>query len=269
MTATLSIISPSLNQAAFIERAIASVAQQSVPATEHIIMDGGSHDETLQTLKKFSHRLSYHSEADKGQSHALNKALQRTQGDIIGWLNVDDIYLPNTFRKVMAFFHNNPAIDILYGKALHIDAQDNIINNYRTRSWDYNALLKRCYLCQPAVFFRRRIVEKFGDLNETLHFCMDYEYWLRTAKGGAEFYYLQDYLAASRLHSQCKTKKNAVIAKQEVIAMLRHYTHKTPLRWYLSLTYSRLKKGNVHVQIEKNHSLAKNINPPKPRATND
>lgn len=197
----ISIITPSYNQGEFIERTIQSVLAQQDAAyqLDYIVMDGASSDNTISILKQYADKLRFVSEPDKGQTHAVNKGLQATDGEIIGWLNSDDIYYPQTVKTIMTFFANHPDVDVIYGEAYFIDKADKKISYYPTEKWDLENFKSRCFISQPSVFFRRRVVEKYGLLDENLHFCMDYEYWLRLGLYGAKIAYIPQVLSATRI----------------------------------------------------------------------
>jgi glycosyltransferase involved in cell wall biosynthesis len=241
MTLSVSIITPSFNQGRFIERTIQSVLNQNVPDLEYLVFDGASTDDTVSILQRYSASLKFISEKDHGQSHAVNKGLIASSGDIIGWLNSDDIYYPNTLKKVCEFFAAHPEVDIVYGDAYHIDQEDQIIEKYPTESWNIKRLKQTCYLSQPAVFWQRRIIEKLGLLNEQLNYCMDYEYWLRLALGKMRFHYLPEVLAGSRLYPQTKTLSDPSRVQQEIFMMLRDRVGYVPDEWLLKRAVTLVK----------------------------
>jgi glycosyltransferase involved in cell wall biosynthesis len=226
----ITIITPSFNQGKFIRRTLESVASQGIPSLEHLVFDGGSHDETLSVLQASGPAVSWISEPDRGQGHAVNKGFKAARGDIIGWLNSDDIYYPGALRSVLDFFSRHPEADILYGMADHIDEHDRCIEPYYNEPWDYERLKEICFICQPAVFFRRVIMERYGLLDESLRYCMDYEYWLRIGRK-TPFQYLEQKLAGSRLYRETKTLGSAVPVHQEILAMLKKRIGTVPGRW--------------------------------------
>lgn len=184
----ISIISPSFNCVALVRHSIESVLAQGYSNIEHIIVDGASTDGTVEVLKSYPH-LRWISEPDKGEAEALNKALRMVTGDIVTWLNVDDQYVgSDIYRCVVQRFHENPACDMVYGKGISVDSTPKVLW-YRRPFIDLTvANLMRWFanpnLFQPAMFYRRRLVDTVGAFRENLHYGIDYEYWLRTASLG-------------------------------------------------------------------------------------
>lgn len=233
----VSIITPSFNQGLFIERTLGSVASQKGVEIEHVVFDGGSTDNTVDILRKFGSIIRWVSEKDKGQTEAVNKGLRNTTGEIIGWLNSDDIYYPGAVSHVVNFFEKHPEIDVVYGMADHIDLVDHPFETYPTEPWDFNRLQETCFICQPALFFRRRVVDRCGYLDESLNFCMDYEYWLRLGKAGVRFAYLKKKLAGSRLYADNKTLGSSVKVHREINDMFRKSFGKVPDRWIFNYAH--------------------------------
>lgn len=229
---TISVITPSMNQGSFVQRTIVSVLSQGLNPNEYdyIVCDGGSTDETVMILQQYADRLRWVSEPDGGQADAVNKGIAMTSGEIIAWINSDDIYYPGTLKTVQAFFAEHPEVEILYGDADHIDAVDRILEPYPTEPWNYKRLTETCYLCQPAVFFRRSLVEKLGPLNPALQYCMDYELWLRWGRE-VSFHHLPRKLAGSRLHDQTKTLSQRSRICLETNQMLQKQLGSVPSKW--------------------------------------
>lgn len=210
--AKISIITPSLNQGAYIEQTFRSVLEQGVNfPVEYIVMDGGSTDGSLQFLDTYSGRLTWFSEPDKGQADALNKGIARAQGEIIGWLNSDDLYLPGTLQKVADYFTAHPDCNWLYGRCRIVDDENREIRKMIT--WYKNLVSRKFYLplllienfiSQPAVFFRRSAFEKTGPLALDLPLALDYDLWLRMAKQGPPGI-VNEYLASFRVHRLAKS----------------------------------------------------------------
>ena len=237
----VSIITPSYNQGHFIERTLKSVANQTGGDIEHIVMDGGSTDNTIEILKQFSSSVKWVSEEDNGQADAVNKGIRMCDGEIIGWLNSDDMFYPGAIEKITDFFELNPDIEVVYGMADHIDKEDQAFEQYPTEEWDFERLKYTCFISQPALFFRRRVIEEQGLLDESLQYCMDYEYWLRLGKAGVRFAFLPEKLAGSRLYAENKTLGSRKKVHHEINDMLKKKFGRVPDRWL---------NNYAHVSIE-------------------
>jgi glycosyltransferase involved in cell wall biosynthesis len=242
---SISVVTPSLNQGRFVERTIRSVLDQDYAPLEYVVCDGMSTDETASILERFADRLTVLREPDRGQADAVNKGLRALTGDVIGWLNSDDVYQPGALSTVVDFLTHHPQIDVVYGDANLIGADDAILGTYYTEPWNPARLAERCFLCQPAVFFRRRVVERFGLLNTDLHYCLDYDYWLRLAAGGAPFAYLPRTLAGSRLHPETKTLSARLPQHEELNRMLRQRFGRVPDSWLLNHAHTLVELRRV------------------------
>jgi glycosyltransferase involved in cell wall biosynthesis len=204
----ISVITPSFNQALFLEENIQSVLSQHYPHVEHIIIDGGSTDGTLDILRGHP-SIRYISEKDRGQSHALNKGFRMATGEIIGWINSDDGYRADIFHEVADRFQS-PGVNVVYGQGIIVDAQGSAIRTVTPRGitsddfirywrWKYDYV-------QSAFFFRRSVFDKIGYIDESLYYAMDHEFFIRLLLNYT-FVYLQKPLAYFRLHDVSKTGK--------------------------------------------------------------
>lgn len=245
MEDTVSIVTPSLNQGRFLERTIRSVLDQEGVRIEYFVADGGSDDETPEVLRRHDGRLRWISRPDRGQSHAVNRGLRATGGDIIGWLNADDVYYPLAVSRAVAAMRADPSIDVIYGRADWIDESDAVIAPYPAEPWDFERLKHTCFICQPAVFFRRRVLERFGPLDESLQYCMDYEYWLRLGAGGAKFAYVDHILAGSRLHAKTKTLSRRFQVHREICRMFSERFRYVPPDWLLGYGKAAAESAGV------------------------
>lgn len=201
----LSIITPSFNQAAFLEQTILSVLQQNYEALEFIIIDGGSTDGSLEIIRKYENQLAFWaSEKDNGQAHALNKGLARASGEIVAYLNSDDLYLPGAFAAVVNYFRDHPECDWLCGDTLMFgEEQDDVVvsaivpkSAAHALSWAYTAP-------QPGVFWKREVLREGFD--DRWRYCFDHELYVRLLLAGHECHHLPATLAAYRHHPNSKT----------------------------------------------------------------
>jgi glycosyltransferase involved in cell wall biosynthesis len=230
MSQRISVIIPSYNFGQFIETTLESILNQGYQNFECIVMDGGSTDGTLEILKKYEDRITWRSEKDKGQSDAINKGMKLASGEIIAYLNADDVYEKDCFIRVAEFFKNNPDTKWAFGKCRVIDDKGNEI--YRTVTWfknlwlnhySYNRLLVLNFLSQPAMFWRKTLVEEIGYFEVDEHLVMDYEFWLRAGKKYQPGY-IPDYLACFRIHPLQKSSVNPTKATTEGMRVVKKYT---------------------------------------------
>lgn len=218
----ISIVTPSFNQAAFLERTIRSVIDQNYPNLEYIIIDGGSTDGSLDIIKKYESYLTYWiSEPDEGQSQAINKGLNRATGEWVGWQNSDDIYYPDAFSQVAKIIQKKPHLDLIIGDINLIDEHDALIRPICYVKPTYESLLAEgMVLTNQAAFWKRTIHNKTGWLKENLHYGFDYEWFLRLLKYTSNSYHIPDYLGALRLHDETKTSLNQENFKSEYAQIL-------------------------------------------------
>jgi hypothetical protein len=203
----LSVVTPSFNQAAFLERTMKSVLDQEYPRLEYIVQDGGSTDDSVCILERYQERLAHWESArDRGQSHAINLGFRHATGDILAYLNSDDMLLPGSLHYVAHYFETHPEVDVVYGHRVVIDTDDCEIGRWVLPPHNDEILSWADYVPQETLFWRRRIWEKIGgQIDEDFQFAMDWDLLLRLRDAGARFARVPRFLAAFRVHTQQKT----------------------------------------------------------------
>ncbi|MDV7199730.1 glycosyltransferase family 2 protein [Roseovarius sp. 10] len=203
----ITVVTPSFNQAVFLERTICSVLNQGYPNLEYIIVDGGSKDGSVEIIKKYEHRLAWWvSEPDGGQTAAINKGLRRATGDWVAWQNSDDVYLPGALMQMAETARIAPNVDLILGDMQIIDANDNIVRGQRYVRPTYKALLAEgMVLTNQAAFWRRELHDNIGWLDETLQFGFDYEWFLRVLRVSDSVRHVPNFWGGLRYHDATKT----------------------------------------------------------------
>ena len=202
----VSLVTPSFNQAPFLRAAIDSVLSQGYPAIEYVVVDGGSTDGSVEILKSYGDRLRWISEPDRGQSDAIAKGFARTRGEIVAWLNSDDVLLPRAVEKAVAAFQRHPTAGLVYGDGLVLDEAGASQGRFPwTEEFDlWRLVFLSDFILQPSAFFRRRAYEAAGGLDLEMHFAMDWDLWIRLA-GVADVVYVRELLSGARVWSGTKT----------------------------------------------------------------
>lgn len=236
---TVTVVTPSYNQGRFIRETINSVLSQDYPAIEYMVIDGGSTDDTVSILKSYGGKVSWISEPDRGQSEAINKGWKRTNGEILAWLNSDDIYLPGAISTAVTYLQSHPDVALVYGDGFHISEEGQALGRFPSEPFLKDRLKETCFIAQPAAFVRRSVIEQVGFVQDSLRYCMDYDLWIRISKR-YRLQYVPVPMASIRLHKDCKTVKNRAATYAETVRMLKsNYGYAAP-RWSCGYAYRLL-----------------------------
>lgn len=234
----ISVVTPSYNQAGFLEQTILSVLQQDYAEIEYLVVDGGSTDGSLDIIQNYANRVAWWvSERDSGQAEAINKGLSHASGEIVAWLNSDDLYLPNAVSLAVEALQSNPQAGMVFGNAITIDTKGRPLNSLVFGDWELSDLMAFRIICQPAVFMRRSVLEKavsptaekiavqsnqpiiLDYLDPNLHFMLDHHLWLCMARQ-APIQHIDRYLAAARHHPGAKNVAQAPGFGRETLLLL-------------------------------------------------
>lgn len=237
---TISIITPSFNQGVFIKQTLDSIHSQAYPQLEHFVMDGGSTDHTVDILKAYGSKITWQSQKDKGQTDALNQGFAKSSGDILCWLNSDDLFPPGVLLRVGTYFRDHPDCDWLAGDFRIIDGEGKFFRSWAVtykrlwRSLPNRPLVLKLVniLPQPSVFWRRTIYDTLGGVNPHYQYAMDYDYWLRIMDHGFRLHIIPDVLSHFRIHRQSKTGINFTKQFDQDYEVLTRYTHDPLIRFF-------------------------------------
>ena len=221
----ISVVTPSFNQGGFIEQTILSVLGQQYPRLEYIVMDGGSTDDSVEVIERYASQLTHwRSRPDKGQANAINEGMAMATGDILCWLNSDDILLPGALHRVAAVLKDVEGPALLFGDCLHMEN-----GKRKCRGSEVARDHGRChiellsYVIQPSSFFNRRAWEATGALDEELHYSFDWDWQIRAARKGVSFMPLKEYLSVYRIHSAHKSATGGCERMKEISMVAARY----------------------------------------------
>lgn len=257
--AKISLVTPSFNQAKFIEQTIKSILDQGYPNLEYIVIDGGSTDGTVDILKRYADRLQWVSEPDGGQSDGINKGLRRATGDIVGYVNSDDLLLPGSLHRVNAFFRDHANVSWMTGRCRIIDEQGKDVaglarqyKDFLLRHYSRNMLLMINFIAQMSTFWRRSAYERVGEFSTEQHLVMDYDYWLRLLQLGDPGIVPQT-VSAFRLHQDAKSTQRYRAQFHESYRASLPYIHHGWLK-ALSWLHNQAVIGMYTLQARQRHS---------------
>ena len=226
MLPKISVVTVSYNQGQFIEANIRSVIAQDYENIEHIVIDGGSTDDTVCILKRYPH-INWVSEADGGQSEALNKGFRKVTGQIVAWVNSDDKLAPGALNKVASYFLKNPGEYAVVGNQAIIDSSGTYMRVNKPIDYDYDYLLNVATgITQNSIFFKSAVFSKIGWIDESLHFAMDHDFFIRVATLGT-IKHIDEVLAEFRLHGESKTSGGTYRFAKELLIIIKKYHGKT------------------------------------------
>jgi len=223
----VSIITPSLNQGRFVEQTILSVLNQTYKTVEYIIMDGGSTDNTIEIISSYAQdkRIKWFSNCDEGQYDAVNKGFMMAQGDILGWINADDLYTESTIEKIVKVFVENDNVEIVYGRFYHIDEANTFLRQMPARPYSLKWLRRFCFINPSVTFLRKTVIQHDGFLiDNSIPAYGDWDWFLRLAEAGKTFYFLPEFLGHFRMHPDSKiARMNKTEVHQERLMISRRH----------------------------------------------
>ena len=239
----VSVVTPCLNARRFLEETILSVKTQDYPKVEHIVIDGGSTDGTLDIFQEYSEHLTWISEPDRGQADAINKGWRLARGEILAYLNADDTYAPRAISRVVKFLAAHPDVDMVYGKCNVINEQHYVVGQLNVPKFSLQKLIhSRCYIPQPATFVRTKAIQRVGMMDVSLKYAMDYDLWIRIGMA-CRVEHIPHVLANFRILGETKTSTQDWDMLMESISVSKRYGGNMLSGWYLQLLKKRVRSS--------------------------
>ncbi len=258
----VSIVTPSYNQGAFIGETMESVLSQSGDfEIEYLVMDGGSTDGSVQVIRGYADRvmrdwpaacarvsITWVSQRDRGQPDAINQGLRRANGDILGYINSDDVYYPGAFERVVREFAARPEVDFVYGNGDLIDKEGRWLRDWVSRPFNCSVLASydflrngfRNYIMQPATFWRKGVLDRIGYFDETFHYALDLEYWIRAGRSGLTLHHIPHKLAKFRTWPDTKTLSSPAVFWEDQLEIFRRHRGTEDLAIFFAYYYYNL-----------------------------
>ena len=257
----VTIVTPSLNQGRFIRETIESVLSQDYPNVEYIVMDGGSTDETGSICAEYKDRLTFVSEPDRGQSDAINKGFAMARGEIVAWLNSDDIFLPGAIRRAVETLTADPSLAMVYGDGYQIDINGNVISHFNpTQKFDlWKLAYVSDYILQQTTFFRKWALDAVGPLDETLYYTLDWDLFIRIGKL-FPVGYIREHMGAIREYADAKSFSGGQRRFREIARVLRrHGTRRFPPAYFVYglVTYEKIWNSRIAAILPSRFSPAR------------
>lgn len=260
-----SIVTPSYNQATFIAETIESVlSQEGEFEIEYFVMDGGSTDGSVEIIKSYADRvaagdwpvkcagisMTWVSQRDKGQSDAINQGLRRATGDILSYINSDDLYYPGAFARVVREFAARPEVDFVYGDGDVIDEAGNLQWEWLSRPYNHAVMTSyhflwndfTNYIMQQATFWRRNVLDKIGYFDESFHYALDVEYWIRAGQAGLKLHHIPHKLGKFRLIQDTKSLSSPTVFWEDYLEIYRRYRGSRALGIFFAYYYYNLAR---------------------------
>ena len=258
----ISIVTPSFQQGEFLEETIRSVLMQGYPNLEYLVLDGGSTDESTEVINYYADFISFSvSEKDDGQADAISRGFARASGDILGWLNSDDILLPRSLLTIAKHFMADDRVKCVTGLRKVFDDNSTPLYNWYFGRPTSEYIQHICVIFQETTYWRREVWETIGNINPTFHFAMDYEYWQRILEAGYEFTLIKEYLGGFRVHGKSKYSTRRQLRTEELQRIYQHYkiakNEEEAVRRYMR-QYDANWSRSKHFLIKVGHSSLSN-----------
>ncbi len=242
-TPLVSIVTPSYNQAQFLEKTLRSVLEQDYPNIEYLVVDGGSTDGSVEIIQRYADRLTWWvSEKDNGQADGINKGLKRAKGEFVAWINSDDYYLPGAVSQAVEFLRKDAQLALLYGNMQVADETGNVINLLTYKNWEIRDLMAFRIIGQPTVFMRRSALEKAGYLDPEYHYLLDHHLWLRVALQG-KIRYQPSLWAGEHVHAGSKNVAMAAEFGREAFRIVEWMKNEPAFAPFLANNLKKIEAG--------------------------